>query len=229
MDTDGFDPWDEHPESITAAKEKRARDIRDIYDRGLINDGVFKQNYQQQWIPSTMGGGGGGAGYASGGNSIWPAQHVQYFVAGGGGGGNVFTEVNRKQLSQEEKQEMAWTNPEARDIAREIIHEEKREGLREKITEVVANYRKMLEGAHCGSVFSFMKLNDEGKHYWYAAIKNGGKWYTTAHDPRVLEDDDALITWLVALEAYESEASELTVGAAHTALALGPIDSTATE
>ena len=133
-----------------------------------------------------------------------------------------------KQQTPEEVQEMAWSNPEAADIAREILTDAKREGLREKITEAVADYRKMLEGAHCGSVFSFMKESDDGKHYWYAAIKNGDKWYTTAN-PRILNSDDEFITWLVGLGAHESKASELTVGAAHEALALGPIEATAVE
>lgn len=131
--------------------------------------------------------------------------------------------------TQEERQEMAWQNPEAADIAREILQNEMREGLREKVGEAVAHYREMLEGAHCGSVFSFMKENDEGKHYWYAAVKNGDKWYTTAQNPRVINSDDEFITWLIGLGAHESKAAELTVGAAHTALALGPIDSTATD
>ena len=124
---------------------------------------------------------------------------------------------------------MTWSNPEAADIAREILQDEKREGLREKITEAVAHYRAMLADAHCGSVFSFMKENDEGKHYWYAAIKNGDKWYTTAQNPRVIDSDDAFITWLVGLGAHESKATELTQGAAKTALALGPIEASSTD
>lgn len=46
--------------------------------------------------------------------------------------------------TQEEVQEMTWSNPEAADIAREILTDAKREGLREKITEAVADRRKYL-------------------------------------------------------------------------------------
>ena len=246
METDGYDPYED--------KEARALAAREHYERGLISDAALRQLYEQRWIPSAidgwhpgMGGGGGGGGGS-----------VHYGGGGGGAGfssqrvfltddfnrlipdldllgqpfrvqvqGNQIKNINR--ITEEERQEMEWSSPDARDIAREILSEEKREGLREKVTEAIAGYREMLADAHCGSVFSFMKKNDKGEHYWYAAIKNGGKWYTTAQSPRVLENDDALIEWLVLLQAYESEATELTAGAAHKALALGPVDTTATE
>ena len=222
--TDGYDPDDDPLDQFRGLTDKHARAMaaRELYDRGVI--GVF-------------GGGGGGSGVVYG---------------GGGGGGyssHVFkvnttdrlipdlTQISADQLrtifnqpTPEERQEMTWSNPEAADIAREILQDEKREGLREKITEAVAHYRAMLADAHCGSVFSFMKENDEGKHYWYAAIKNGDKWYTTAQNPRVIDNDDKLIEWLVGLGAHESKAAELTEGAAHrAAMALGPIDTSSTD
>lgn len=213
-------------------------ELQNLYDQGVVSDEFLR----------TLNVGGGGAGSAGGG---W------YAGGGGGGGGfaRVFATDNTNRLvpdldqiigtplrvqlrdgnihtinripSEEERQEMAWSDTDAQEIARDILREQKKEGLREKVTAAVAGYREMLAGANCGSVFSFMKVNEKGDHYWYAAIKNGGKWYTTAQSPRVLEDDDAFIEWLVLLQAYESEATELTQGAAHKALELGPIDTTA--
>jgi hypothetical protein len=120
--------------------------------------------------------------------------------------------ANRNQ-TEEEVQEMGWTNPEARDIAREILSEKKREELRGEVTEAVAHLTELIEGATCGSVFTFRKTNEEtGKHYWYAAIKNGDRWYTTAQNPRQLDSDEAFIEWLITLEAWRSEGLELIPG-----------------
>lgn len=114
-----------------------------------------------------------------------------------------------RQPTPEERQEMTWTNPEARDIAREILSEKKKDELRVEVTEAVANLQEMVAGSACGSVFTFRKTNDGGRHYWYAAIKNGGKWYTTANNPRILDNDELFIEWLISLEAWKSEGLEL--------------------
>ena len=228
-DTDGFDPYEEL-ERLTY-KHTRAMAARALYDRGVINfgGGMAGGMVGDQWHWGSGGGGGGGSLFMHyGDNSNSPDRLIPHLTQ------MQITPEALRQLKEslqtpEERQEMQWQNPEAADIAREILTDAKREGLREKITEAVAHYREMLEGAHCGSVFSFVKENDEGKHYWYAAIKNGDKWYTTAYSPRVINSDDEFITWLVGLGAHESKASELTVGAAHEALALGPIETTATD
>ena len=206
METDGYE--DEEP--------------REIYDRGIID---------QRWIPSLIDGWHPGMGGVGGGGG---AGNV--FVGGGGGGGymhHVFSTdhtspltpdlsqlIGRefqitvpKQPTEEEVQEMSWTNPEARDIAREILSEKKKEALRGEVTAAVATLTEMVADAKCGSVFTFRKTNEEnGKHYWYAAIKNGDKWFTTAQSPRQLDNDEAFIEWLINLEAWKSEGLELTQG-----------------
>jgi hypothetical protein len=129
-------------------------------------------------------------------------------------------ESNRKP-TEEERAEMSWTNPEAATLAREILTQEKMDALRDRVTEEVAQYRVLLAGANCGSVFSFKKTHpeDASKHYWYAAIKSGDAWYTTARDKRVIESDEALIEWLISLGAMEAQ-HELTAGETHATPAI---------
>jgi hypothetical protein len=130
-------------------------------------------------------------------------------------------------LTEEQVQDMSWQNPQAAQLAREILDEETRSKLKETVTEAVRALREQLTDAPCGSVYSFMKTNDKGDHYWYACIKNGGKWYTTAQNPRVLQDDNQLIEWLISLEVYESPVAELTPGHGHADAAA--IEATSTE
>ena len=125
---------------------------------------------------------------------------------------NTVNTSNNRTVSEEEREEMTWTNPEARDIAREILSEKKKGALREEVEAAVSHLQEMIAGATCGSVFTFRKTGDNGKHYWYAAIKNGDRWYTTAQNPRQLDDDNAFIEWLITLEAWKSEGLELTAG-----------------
>lgn len=143
-------------------------------------------------------------------NSRWIPSMIDGWHPGMGFPGNRFQPDTH---TEEEVQEMAWTNPEARDIAREILSEQKKEELRAEVTEAVRHLQEMVAGSSCGSVFTFRKTNEEnGKHYWYAAIKNGDRWYTTAQNPRQLDSDEAFIEWLITLEAWKSEGLELTAG-----------------
>lgn len=160
------------------------------------------------------GGGGGGVTYGGGG--------------GGDGGSYRAPSIDFSSLpsmlngwypgkiTTNKDDDMAFTNPQAAEIAREILDEETKGKLRERVTEAVATLREQITGAACGSVFSFRKDNDQGKHYWYAAIKNGDKWYTTAGDIRggrlTLDSDEDFITWLIGLEVYDSPSSTFALG-----------------
>jgi hypothetical protein len=110
---------------------------------------------------------------------------------------------------QDKDNDMAFTNPQAAEIAREILDEKTRGELRSTVEAAVAELTTFLMDTDCGSTLTFVKHNDQGKHYYYAAVKNGGKWYTTAQSPRVIEDDDALIEWLIGLEIYTAPQLEL--------------------
>lgn len=211
MTTDGYDPFDEPTP-------------QEIYDRGILSPGCFDQLFV---------GGGGGRGASP------------PFWSGGGGAGFtthstdltqqlLSSPITAKQLlkikeqlqTPEERQEMAWTDQEAASLAKEILQEERREGLREKVSAAVAHYRELLAGATCGSTFTFMKTNEKGEHYFYACVKNADVWYTTAQNPRTIDTDEKFIEWLIGLGAHESAYAELSAGAGHKEL--GPIDATAT-
>jgi hypothetical protein len=183
---EGSDPWPSPSEAEHLARQ-RAEATREAYDRGYVSRALPLGGGGVSW--GAFGGGGGGGGGT-----------VRAVYGGGGGGGSVFVpdlsqlESNRKP-TEEERAEMSWTNPEAATLAREILTQEKMDALRDRVTEEVAQYRVLLAGANCGSVFSFKKTHpeDASKHYWYAAIKSGDAWYTTARDKRVIESDEALI------------------------------------
>lgn len=212
-------------------KQRRAREL---YERGIVHYPLF--------------GGSGGAGAASDDFNRSPGGGGGWVGVDYGAGGHVYVTSNRtdplvpdlslldrsrwhqvQEPTEEEKQEMEWVNREAAEVAADILSDERKSAMKEAVAAAVAHFREMLEGASCGSVFRFRKDNDEGKHYWYAAIKSGKAWYTTANTgPRVLEDDDALIHWLISLGAHEAPA-DLSQGEAHVKELAGPIETTATE
>jgi hypothetical protein len=119
-------------------------------------------------------------------------------------------------------------NPHAQDLAREILDNRTTAGLRDKVEAAVAHLTELVADTQCGSTLTFMKVTDNGKHYFYAAVKNGEKWYTTAQNPRVLEDDDRLIEWLIGLEIWEAPQLEVTTSR-HAHELSAPIETTATE
>lgn len=105
---------------------------------------------------------------------------------------------------------MTFTNPNAAKLAREILDDEEKEQLKEVVTAAVTELRVLVADTKCGSTLTFKKESDDGKHFFYAAVKSGSKWYTTAHAPRVLDSDDDLIEWLIGLEIYKRPQLELT-------------------
>lgn len=165
--------------------------MAELYDRGFVH--LPSTAGIGGWIPSMLDGWHPGMGLPAPGTRFSTGHDITY-------------------TREEVEEDMDWTNPQAGGIAREILTEQKKEGLREEVTAAVAHLQEMIAGASCGSVFTFRKSNESGKHYWYAAIKNGGKWYTTAQNPRILPDDEAFIEWLITLEAWKSEWLELTAG-----------------
>lgn len=114
----------------------------------------------------------------------------------------------------------SFTNPAAAALAREILDKDVKDRLRTRVEGAIVNLRTQLAGANCGSVFSFRKENDQGKHYWYAAIKNGGRWYTTAQAPRVLQNNEEFIEWLIGLEIFDIEDKHFTLGPDETPRAI---------
>lgn len=118
-------------------------------------------------------------------------------------------------------------NQDAQDLAHEILSDKTRDELRGRVEATIARLQDLIEGTSCGSTLTFKKENDEGKHYYYAAVKNGGRWYTTARDPRVLESDDQLIEWLIGLEIWDSSNS-IALGSGSESEHL-PIETTAEE
>lgn len=130
-------------------------------------------------------------------------------------------------LKPEEKEEdMSFTNPAARELARELLTDKSKRDLREVVEAAIDNLSALVADTDCDSTLTFMKTNDEGQHYFYAAVKNGDKWYTTAQAPRILEDDDALIEWLIGLEIWEAPQLEVTPPSHRHELS-NPIETTA--
>lgn len=121
----------------------------------------------------------------------------------------------------------AFHNPDAQDLAREILSDKNKESLRGKVSEAVAHLQKLISDTECGATLTFMKVAEKGQHYFYAVVKNGQKWYTTAQSPRILNNDDQLIEWLIGLEIFEVPQLQVTASQ-HTA-ELAPIEATATE
>lgn len=136
----------------------------------------------------------------------------------------------RRRPTKEERQEMSWQNPAAAKLAREILNDKTEGALREKVTEAVAHLSELVADTECGSTLTFMKTNDDGKHYFYACVKNGERWYTTAQAPRVLDSDDELIEWMIGLEIFEPAQLEVQASKHVHALAAGaPIEATAVD
>lgn len=128
---------------------------------------------------------------------------------------------------EEKEEDMSFTNQAARELAEELLADQSKRGLRETVETAIENLKALIADTDCGSTLTFMKTKDDGKqHYFYACVKNGGKWYTTAQNPRVLEDDNALIAWLIGLEIYEAPMLEVTPPAHRHELA-NPIETTA--
>lgn len=123
---------------------------------------------------------------------------------------------------------MPFHNPHAQDLAREILHDRTTTGLRAKVEGAVEHLTELVAETGCGSTLTFMKEGEDGTHYFYAAVKNGETWYTTARDPRVLHGDDELIAWLVGLEIWEAPQLELTPSR-HGKELSNPIEATATD
>lgn len=213
---------------------------RELYNRGVVDWSHLGDRFFVGMDPGTIDppgqvvrgansswGGGGGGGASGGGMGT-------IFVGGGSGGrgngGSAFRQLYeqgwvmpedfigrelkiniKKEPIEEESREMSWTNPEARSIAQEILAEQRKEEMKAEVTAAVGTLQAMLDGAQDGSVFTFRKTNEKtGTHYWYAAIKSDGCWFTTAQNPREIPSDELFIEWLVGLEAWKSEALELT-------------------
>lgn len=182
---------------MSTDKEARALAARELYNRGVFAMKPPEPGYTFEGHPVRV---------VNSDGTNWIPSLIDGWHPG-------MKTVLQLPPTPEEVQEMAWTNPEARDIAREILSEKKKEELRGEVTEAVQRLQELIGGSSCGSVFTFRKTNEEnGKHYWYAAIKNGDKWFTTAQNPRQLESDEAFIEWLITLEAWKSEGLELTQG-----------------
>lgn len=129
---------------------------------------------------------------------------------------------------QDKDNDMAnsWTNPDAAEIARDILRDKTKGALRGRVEAAVEALQALVSDTQCGSTLTFMKTLDGGGHYFYAAVKNGDKWYTTANNPRVIQGDDDFITWLIGLEIYETDQIEIAPSAHLHAL---PVETTATE
>jgi hypothetical protein len=121
--------------------------------------------------------------------------------------------------------DMSFTNPQAAEIAREILDEQTKGDLRERVTAAVAHLTELIKDTTDGSVLTFAKVSDGGKRFHYATVKSGGHWYTTSERPRVLHNDGQLIEWLIGLEIYEDNQLELRPGAPVSVA----IEATATE
>lgn len=142
---------------------------------------------------------------------------------------NPFT-TTKPEPTEEERQEMSWTNPEAKSIAQEILSEQRREAMRAEVTTAVSTLQEMIADASEGAVFSFRKTSeDSGKHYWYACVKCEDGWHTTASRDRYFKTDESFIEWLVSLEAWRAERLALTAGESRVTGLPATIDATAVE
>lgn len=131
--------------------------------------------------------------------------------------------------SEETDMPASWSNQAAADLAREILQDKSKGELKDRVEQAVVHLQELISETECGATLTFVKTKDEGKkHYFYAAVKNGEKWYTTAANPRILENDDALITWLIGLEIWEAPQLDIRRNSYHAELA-SPIEATATE
>ena len=161
------------------------------------------------WIPSLIDNWHPGMSGASWPNSVGGGGT---FYTGGDGGGTVRIKY---QEPTDKDNDMAFTNPQAAEIAREILDEQTKGELRSTVEAAVHELTNLLADTDCGSTLTFVKHNDGGQHYYYAAVKSGGKWYTTAERPRVLRDDAAMIEWLIGLEIYAGTQLELHASSTH--------------
>jgi hypothetical protein len=119
---------------------------------------------------------------------------------GGGGSSMIFRAFTSPPTDKDN--DMKYTNEEAKKLANEILAERRTEGLREQVEAAVAHLTELFAGAGDGSVFSFAREFDE-KTWHYAAIKSGGKWFSTGSVTALqAATDDELITWLIGLEIY---------------------------
>lgn len=142
------------------------------------------------------------------------SQHVVFGGGGGGAGGyfpNMLDGWTPPQIFQEliqpkkEDNDMKLTNVEAQDLARDILSGRRTKGLRERVEVAVEHLTELFTGVGDGSVFSFGR-DIGGRTYHYAAIKSGGKWFSTGNSTALKDgDDDDLITWLVGLEIYAED------------------------
>jgi hypothetical protein len=141
-----------------------------------------------RWYSGGSGGGGGGASWSG-------ADWTQQLFNDG-----LLTEI--KQPTKDKDNDMKYTNEEAKKLANEILAERRTEGLRERVEAAVTHLTELFAGAGDGSVFSFAREFDE-KTWHYAAIKSGGKWFSTGNVTALqAATDDELITWLIGLEIY---------------------------
>lgn len=126
---------------------------------------------------------------------------------------------------QTKDNDMSFTNPQAAEIAREILDEQTKGDLRERVTAAVAHLTELVKDTNDGSGLTFVKVADNGKRFHYVTVKSGGHGYTSAERPRILHNDGQLIEWLIGLEIYEDNQMELRPGAPVNAA----IEATATE
>lgn len=128
----------------------------------------------------------------------------------------------------EEKEMSSFINQAAQELAREFLSDRTKTELRGKVEQAVEHLQELVSDTQCGSTLTFMKTNEAGNHYFYAAVKNGERWFTTAQNPRILDDDDHLIEWLIGLEIWEAPQLQLTENR-HAAELAAPIDAESTE
>lgn len=111
--------------------------------------------------------------------------------------------ITQQQLRKDN--DMKLVNTEAQDLAAEILSGRRTEGLRERVEAAVTHLSGLFAGAGDGSIFSFGR-DVSGRTYHYAAIKSGGKWFSTGNSTALKGgDDDELITWLIGLEIYGAD------------------------
>lgn len=119
-----------------------------------------------------------------------------------------------------------FTNAEAASVARTILQERREEGMRERVAASVAHLSDLFADAGDGSVFSFAR-SFNGRTFHYAAIKSGGKWFSTGSKTAVVDgSDDDLVTWLIGLEIFEKD--DL-LALAKTPRTVGVIEATASD
>lgn len=92
----------------------------------------------------------------------------------------------------------------AREIASDALREKKTGSIRERVLDAVEEFSSLFnDQTPDGTVFSFVR-HLEDRDYHYAAIRSGGRWFSTGAKTALTNGtDDELITWLVGLGIYE--------------------------